>query len=60
MAKYKDAIEWIAFNDDTEWLDSEFGSPSVSACLIADLFNKPIEKIVEDIRATIVKYNVPS
>jgi hypothetical protein len=50
MATYKNAIYWIAANDDTEWLDDENSGISVTAALVADLFNKTNEQVTEDIR----------
>jgi len=44
MASYRNAIRWIIENDDTEWLDGKAGTaegqPSVTASLVADLFDK--------------------
>lgn len=55
MARYKDAVDWIAYNDDTEWtrhgLDDPSGWLSVTAALVADLF----EKDPSVIRADIIK-----
>ena len=50
MAKYKDAIKWIVLNDDITFLDTwdEHPFESVSAALIADLFNKSTEQVVND------------
>ncbi len=48
MARYKDAILWLADNDDTDWVADGFGS--VSASLVADLFNKDIEQVRKDLR----------
>jgi hypothetical protein len=50
MARYKDAIEWIARNDDTEWVNDPNGCESVTAALVADLFNKTDEEVRDDIR----------
>jgi hypothetical protein len=47
---YREAIEWIALNDDTEWLNAEYGSPSVTACLVADLFGVTTERVTADLR----------
>jgi hypothetical protein len=44
MARYRDAIEWMVLNDDTEWLAEQDGMPSVTACLTADLFGKTTEQ----------------
>lgn len=53
MARYKDAIEWIAANDDTEWArypaDTAMGSESVTAAMVADIFGKTTEQVRADI-----------
>ncbi len=54
MARYADAVRWIAQNDDTDWLDDEQPIPSVTAALVADVFGKPIEKVVQDIRRSAI------
>lgn len=49
-AKYTQAIRWIVANDDTEWLkDGPDAAPSVSACLVADLFGWPDHVVREDL-----------
>ena len=45
MARYKEAIEWIAYNDDTEFLNDPYTRHdethvSVSVALVADIFGK--------------------
>lgn len=50
MARYQAAILWIALEDDTDWLDDENGSPSVTLSLVADIFDKPIERATQDLR----------
>jgi hypothetical protein len=47
---YKAALQWLLDNDDTEWLDDEFGSISVTACLVADIYNKDQDKVIADLR----------
>lgn len=49
VASYGLAIKWIIQNDDIEWLDDPCGSISVSAALIADLFGRTEEEVVEDL-----------
>ena len=53
MARYRDAIDWIAYNDDTSFLDDqEIGGPghlSVTAHLVADLFDKTSEQVRDDL-----------
>lgn len=56
MARYKDAIDWIARNDDTEWLnerDSTGYSLSVTAMLVADLFDKEDDEVANDIQRAV-------
>lgn len=43
MASYRQAIKWMARNDDTEWVLDE--PLSVTAALIADLFGKTDEQV---------------
>jgi hypothetical protein len=50
MARYQDAIKWIAMNDDTEWLKDHPDKPSVTACLVADMWGHNVEKVAHDIR----------
>jgi hypothetical protein len=55
VGSYPDAILWIACNDDTEWLDQmdagEDGfSPSVTLCLVADVFARTVEEATDDLR----------
>jgi len=52
-SKYLEALVWIAKNDDTNWLDDEYGRPSVTACMVADLFGKKIERVTADLAATV-------
>jgi hypothetical protein len=49
-ASYREAIQWIVANDDTEWLHDEHGHPSVTAALVADIFDVDIEKVQKDLR----------
>jgi hypothetical protein len=59
MARYRDAIRWIAENDDTDWIENEHGIPSVTACLVADLFEKTEEAVTEDIKKALRKLVTP-
>ena len=49
-ACYKNAIGWIVLEDDNCWLSEEGASPSVTACLVADIFGKSIEQVTRDLR----------
>lgn len=54
MAKYRDAIEWLANYDDSDvieaYIQEESGAfPSISMSLVASLFNKTIEEVVADV-----------
>lgn len=52
-ASYADAVEWVALNDDNEWLNDDNGSPSVCASLVSDIFNRSREQVSRDIRKVI-------
>lgn len=67
-ASYREAIQWIADNDDTEWLtDAEEASwddgeytldntvPSVTLCLVMDLFDVELHKAVTDLKKALDK-----
>lgn len=50
---YRRAIEWVALNDDPEWIDNheQFQTgPSVAAALIADLFGKTDDQVRADLK----------
>ncbi len=50
---YKRAIQWLANNDDTSWVDGETEVdryPSVTAALVVDLFDKTEEQVRNDVR----------
>lgn len=48
-ASYREAISWIALNDDTEWTAEDEKIPSVSAVLVADLFDVEVDRVTRDI-----------
>lgn len=60
MARYADAILWMADNDDTEWAiePDEHGEfqESVTASLTADLFGKTIEQVIADLRKALKRH----
>lgn len=53
VGSYMSAIRWIADNDDTDWLDDDSGSPSVTLCLVADVFSRTVEDATADLRKLI-------
>ena len=59
-ASYRAAIQWIVDNDDTEWAEYDkstaMGTPSVTACLIADLFGVDDERIRRDVLRGLSKH----
>lgn len=56
MARYKDAIEWIALEDDTNFLDDADNSPlSVTATMVRDLWNKTEQQVRKDILAALAR-----
>lgn len=54
---YRLAIDWIADNDDTEWLDDEPPIPCVTATLVADLFGVADDKVIRDIARSVERRN---
>lgn len=56
-ASYHHAIQWMADNDDTEWVNSDDDDPimSVTACMVADLFVKTDATVVHDLRKILSK-----
>lgn len=55
MARYRDAINWIAWNDETSWLTDPNGSTSVTAALVADLFGKDDAIVSRDLRRALAR-----
>lgn len=60
MPSYKNAIDWIAQNDDCEWL-GDCSSPqgvtlSISARFVRDLWFKDDERLVNDVKKALKKY----
>lgn len=52
MAKYKDAVAWIAYNDETDLRmpdDLPTIQDLVTVLLVADLWGKPQRKVAEDV-----------
>lgn len=47
---YREAVEWLAGNDDCYWLGDDEPIPSVAACMIRDLFDVEESKLYTDIR----------
>lgn len=54
-AGYREAIYWIAWNDDIEWLADAQPIKSVTACLVQDLFDVADEKLFKDLRRAVLK-----
>jgi len=52
---YREAIRWIASNDDTEWVANNEPSISVTAALVADLFDVDDDKVTADLRRQLEK-----
>lgn len=51
MARYKDAVAWIALNDDPDVLDAEDLSGTLTVALAADLFKKHTIEVALDVIA---------
>lgn len=48
-ASYREAIYWIAENDDTEWV-RDGGPESVTAALVADIYRRSVDEVAADLR----------
>lgn len=48
-ASYKNAIAWIADNDETGEMDIEVISTLISVVLVADVWGKSAQKVAEDV-----------
>jgi hypothetical protein len=46
---YKQALQWMLDNDDTEFLDNEDGCLSVTGSLVADIYGKLDGAVWEDL-----------
>ena len=46
---YKQAIEWMIRNDDTDFLDDENGCLSVTGSIVADIYGKLSVEVWEDL-----------
>ena len=47
---YREAVEWLACNDDNEWLKDDEPSISVTAAFVQDLYDVPREKLFAGLR----------
>ncbi len=54
---YRAAVTWIAENDDTAWLDDDEPILSVTASMVADLFDKTEVQITGDLRRALKTRN---
>lgn len=54
-ASYREAIQWLAYNDDTQWLSDSDPIESVSTALVADLFGVDVERVTKDLRRAVAK-----
>ena len=52
---YRMAIQWLADNDDNEWLKDERPVASVATSLVADLFGVSDDRVTADLRRAIAK-----
>jgi len=56
VGSYRDAIDWIAQNDDTEWLDNPDGVESVTLSLVADVFGRTLNEATRDLRRALARF----
>ena len=60
VGSYRKAIEWIAAEDDTDWLDDQDDDlkTSVTASLVMDVFDCTEEEVVRDLRNAIKRLGI--
>lgn len=49
-ASYREAIHWLAANDDCHWLSDPEGCFSVATALVADMFDVHTDRVTKDLR----------
>ena len=49
MARYADAVRWIAENDETAETEAEEMETLISVLLVADVWSKPVETVARDV-----------
>lgn len=47
---YREAVQWLADNDDTDWLDDPDGCFSVTTALVADIYDRHTDEVAADLR----------
>jgi hypothetical protein len=52
---YREAIEWLAGNDDCYWLGDDEKVLSVSASMIRDLYDVPVGRLIKDLHTALKK-----
>lgn len=52
---YREAIEWVAGNDDCYWLGDDEPIISVCASMVRDIFDVAEEKLFKDLRAALAR-----
>ncbi len=55
---YGDCLEWIALNDDTEWLKDENPMISVTGSMVCHLFGVSQKKFIVDLRGTLEELGI--
>jgi hypothetical protein len=49
MARYADAIEWVAYNDEPDDDDASSIAEYITTALVADVFGKDADAVAHDI-----------
>lgn len=52
---YREAIDWLARNDDCYWLGDDEPMISVAAALVQDLFDVDKERLMRDLRRALAR-----
>jgi hypothetical protein len=46
---YTAALRWMILNDDTEWLNDDDPAISVTAALVADIYDRTNDEVIRDL-----------
>lgn len=54
---YREAVRWIALNDDTEWVHEAAPIISVTAAFVIDLWGVSEERFIGDLKREVERLN---
>lgn len=54
-ASYREAVFWLAHNDDCEWIKNGEDTFSVATALVADIFGVHTDRVTKDLKRELAK-----